>query len=146
MDNPSKKLASNDKILETINNRMDNFSTTIKNQISFHKMIESQINQIATVVPTTNPSIPSQLKGLESANLVDIFDAGAYWSNPAGGWYDESLSIKKGDPRCPVVPISIGSTDFPEALCYFGTSVNIMPRVIYEKFFTYPLSDTTMCL
>jgi hypothetical protein len=31
MDNLSKKLASNDKMLETINNRMDNFSTAIKN-------------------------------------------------------------------------------------------------------------------
>jgi hypothetical protein len=41
MDNLSKKLASNDKVLETINNRMDNFSTTIKNQLSFNKMLES---------------------------------------------------------------------------------------------------------
>jgi len=30
-DNMSKKLASNDKMLENINNRMDNFSTAIKN-------------------------------------------------------------------------------------------------------------------
>ena len=60
MDNLSKKLASNDKMLENINNRMDNFSTTIKNQISFNKMIEPQLNQIAAVVPATNPSIPSQ--------------------------------------------------------------------------------------
>jgi hypothetical protein len=37
MDNLSKKLVSNDKVLETINNRMD--SNTIKNQQSFHKMI-----------------------------------------------------------------------------------------------------------
>jgi len=36
--------------------------------------------------------------------------------------------------------------DFPEALCDFGSSVNIMPRVLYEKFFTYPLSETTICL
>ena len=36
--------------------------------------------------------------------------------------------------------------DFPEALCDFGSSVNIMPRVVYEKFFTYPLLETTMCL
>jgi len=36
--------------------------------------------------------------------------------------------------------------DFPEALCNFGSSVNIMPRVLYEKFFTYPLLETTMCL
>ena len=31
MDNLSKKLTSNDKMLENINNRMDNFSTAIKN-------------------------------------------------------------------------------------------------------------------
>ena len=76
MDNLSKKLASNDKMLENINNRMDNFSTVIKNQISFNKMIESPLNQIAAAVPTTNPGIPSQPEGLESANLVDMFDAG----------------------------------------------------------------------
>jgi len=36
--------------------------------------------------------------------------------------------------------------DFPEALCDFGSSVNITPRVLYEKFFTYLLLETTMCL
>ena len=36
--------------------------------------------------------------------------------------------------------------DFPEALCDFGSSVNIMPRVLYEKFFTHPLLETAMCL
>jgi len=41
MDNLSKKLASNDKMLQNINDRMDNFSTAIKNQIGFNKMIES---------------------------------------------------------------------------------------------------------
>jgi len=41
-------------------------------------MIESQLNQIAVVVPSTNPDIPSQPEGLESANLVDMFDAGNY--------------------------------------------------------------------
>ena len=45
-------------------------------------MIESQLNQIAAAVPTTNPGIPSQPEGLESANLVDMFDTGNYWSNP----------------------------------------------------------------
>jgi len=36
--------------------------------------------------------------------------------------------------------------NFPEALCNIGSSVNIMPRVLYEKFFTHPLLETTMCL
>jgi hypothetical protein len=54
MDNLSKKIASSDKTLETINARMDNFATAIKNQHNFNKMIESQISQLIAVVPTTN--------------------------------------------------------------------------------------------
>jgi len=146
MDNLSKKLASNDKMLEIINNRIDNFSTAIKNQISFNKMIESQWNQIAAVVPATNPRIPSQLEGLEYANLVDMFDAGNYWSNPVGEVHNDLLPVKRGDPGRPIIPISIGMVDFPEALCDFGSSVNIMPRVLYEKFFARTLLETTICL
>jgi uncharacterized coiled-coil protein SlyX len=41
IENMSRKIASNDKILETINNRMDSFTSAIKNQHSFNKMIES---------------------------------------------------------------------------------------------------------
>jgi hypothetical protein len=44
MDNLSKKLASNDKILETSSNKMESFSSAIKNQHSFNKMLESQIS------------------------------------------------------------------------------------------------------
>jgi len=87
MDNLSKKLVSNGKMLENINNRMHNFSNALinhvfaacrLNQISFNKMIESHLNRIAVAVPATNPGIPSQPKGLESANLVDMFDTGNY--------------------------------------------------------------------
>jgi len=106
-------------------------------------MIESQLNQIAAVVPATNPGIPSQPEGLESVNLVDMFNVGNYWSNPLGEVHNDLLRVKRGDPGRPVIPISIGMVDFPEALCDFGSSVNIMPRVLYEKFFT---RQTTMCL
>ena len=54
MKSLSRKLASNDRILENINNKMDNLSSTIKNHHSFNKMIESQIAQLATAVPPTN--------------------------------------------------------------------------------------------
>ena len=125
---------------------MDNFSTAIKNQISFNnKMIESQINQIDVAVPATNPGIPSPPEGLESANLVDIFDAGN-WSNPVSEVNTDLLLVKRGDLGRPVIPITIGMVEFLEALCDFGSNVNIMPRVLYEKFFTYPLLETTMCL
>ena len=57
----------------------------------------------------------------------------------------ELLPVKRGDPGCPVIPISIGMVDFPEALCDFGSSVNMMLRILYEKFFTYHFLETTMC-
>ena len=56
------------------------------------------------------------------------------------------LPVKRGDPGRTVIPISIGMVNFPEALYDFGSSVNIIPRVLYEKFFTHPLLETTMCL
>jgi len=56
------------------------------------------------------------------------------------------LPVKRGDPGCPVIPISIDMVEFPEALCDFGSSVNIMPRVLYKKFFTHPLLETAMSL
>jgi hypothetical protein len=148
MDNLSKKLASNDKMLETINNRMDSFSNAIKNQHNFNKMIESQISQLATVVPPANQGkIPGQPKELEYANLVDIFNGRSYWSDPStGGWNNETLPIKKGDLGRPVILISIGSVNFNEAICDFGVSVNIMPKVIYKRMFDYPLLYTTLCL
>jgi hypothetical protein len=147
MDNLSKKLASNDKVLEIINNRMDNFSTAIKNQLSFNKMLESQLQQLANVVPPANQGkISGQSEDLETTNLVDIFNAGSYWSNPiSNGWNDETLPIKKGDLGRPVIPISIESINFNKAIYDFGASVNIMLKVIYDKMFNYPLLYTTMC-
>jgi hypothetical protein len=41
MDNLSKKLAPNDKMLKTISNKMESFSFAIKNNHSFNKMLES---------------------------------------------------------------------------------------------------------
>jgi hypothetical protein len=46
-ENISKKLASNDKILENINTKMDSFSSAIKDQLSYNKKIESQLAQLA---------------------------------------------------------------------------------------------------
>ena len=43
MEGLSRKIATNDKILENINNRMDRFAFAIKNEHIFNKMIESQI-------------------------------------------------------------------------------------------------------
>ena len=76
MEGLSRKVATNDKILENINNRMDSFASTIKNQHSFNKVIESQIAQLAAVVPPSDKGkILGQPEDLETANLVDIHNA-----------------------------------------------------------------------
>jgi hypothetical protein len=44
-------VANQSRLLENINTRMDTFVYAIKNQHSFNKMVESQIAQLAAVVP-----------------------------------------------------------------------------------------------
>ena len=110
MEGLSKKVATNDKILENISNRMDSFASAIKNQRSFNKMIESQIAQLAAVVPPSDKGkVSGQLEDLETINLIDIHNAAYYYTEPSTRrWIDYTLPDKKGDPGRPVIPITIG--------------------------------------
>ena len=45
-ENITKKLSYNDKMIENINSKLENLSSSVKNQLSFNKMIEMQIAQI----------------------------------------------------------------------------------------------------
>ena len=84
MEGLSRKVATNDKILENINNRMDSFASAIKNQHSFNKMVESQIAQLVAVVPPSDKGkILGQSKDLETAHLVDIHNVGYYYIEPS---------------------------------------------------------------
>ena len=51
-DSINKKPHANDKMLENINAKLDKFSSVLKNQLSFNKMIETQLAQIATAIPS----------------------------------------------------------------------------------------------
>jgi uncharacterized coiled-coil protein SlyX len=83
IDTMSRKITSNDKLLENINTRMHSFTSAIKNQHSFNKMIESQISQLAASVPVTKRGkIPGKPEDLETANLIDIYNAGQYFTAP----------------------------------------------------------------
>jgi hypothetical protein len=90
--------------------------------------------------------IPGKPKDLETANLVDIYNAGHFYTTPLRAWVGNTLPVKKGDPGRPIIPISIGAYTFEEAVCDLGSSVNIMPKVIYEKIHDEPLLYTTMLL
>jgi len=51
-----------------------------------------------------------------------------------------------GDPGRPIIPISIGCHSFPDGICDFGASVNIMLKVIYERILNDSLLYTNMHL
>ena len=54
----TKKLTTNDKILENINSQIESLSSTVKNQLSFNKMIETQISQIAATIHVDHSGKP----------------------------------------------------------------------------------------
>jgi hypothetical protein len=100
IDNMSRKIASNDKVLQTINNRMDSFTSAIKNQLSFNKMIESQISQLAALVPVAEKGkISGNPEEFKIASLVDIFNVGEYFVAPPRPlrpvWGEEDMPEKK---------------------------------------------------
>jgi hypothetical protein len=145
----TRKVASTNKTLETISTRMDAFASTIKNQHSFNKMVESQLAQLAATIPPLEKKgkISGQPEDLETTNLVDIYNATNYYiESPEVKWIDYTLPDKKCDPGRPVIPIFIRYHIFQEVICDFGASVNIMPKVIYDKILGDPLLYTNMHL
>ena len=44
----------NDKMFENINSKLKNLSSSVKNQLSFNKIIETQIAQIAAAIPVNH--------------------------------------------------------------------------------------------
>ena len=50
-ENLTKKMINNDKIIENMNTKIESLSSSVKNQLSFNKMIETQLTQIAAALP-----------------------------------------------------------------------------------------------
>ena len=59
----TKKLTTNDKILKNINSQIKGLTSAVKNQLSFNRMIETQLAQIAAAIPIdSNGKIPTHLE------------------------------------------------------------------------------------
>ena len=145
--------------METIHAKMDGFSTAIKNQLSFNKMLDTQLAQLAAATPAAElGKIPGQPEStLESVNVVN-----AMWEKPPSKApftsYAEKLTLPRRsvwgelvatireDPGTPLISCSIFDCNFNHALCDLGASVNIMPKVTFEKLRYPSLSPTTICV
>jgi hypothetical protein len=67
-----KKMAANNKTLETIQEKMDGIFSAIKSQLSFNKMLETKLAQLAVAVPSAEIGIipgPPEAS-LDSINIV----------------------------------------------------------------------------
>jgi hypothetical protein len=146
-DSINKKLHAHDKILENINAKLDEFSSALNNQLSFNKMIETQLAQIAAAIPSYEKDrITGKLEGtMESTNLV-MARYGYILSSWGSYLLDSPFTIKKCDPGTPVITCSIGTHTFHNALCDLGPSVNIMSKATYDKLFYTPIASTSVYL
>ena len=154
-----KKLAANDKSLETIHTKLDGFSTAIKNQLSFNKILETQLAQLAAATPAAeSEKTPRQPEPtLESVNAVTTrwckssqkSSFNSYvkkLTRPRRGQWGELAATIREDPRTPMISCSIFDCNFKQALCDLGASVNIMTKVTFEKLSYLALSPTMMCV
>ena len=139
-DSINKKLHANDKMLENINAKLDDFSSAIKNQLSFNKMLETQLAQLVAAIPSFEKGrIPGKPKEfMETTNLIT-----SRYDFCLDGW---GVPVKKGDPGRPVITCSIGRHTFENAICDLGSSVNIMSKETYENLFYTELAPTSIYL
>jgi hypothetical protein len=69
-DEFGKKINATNKLLENISAKMDNFTVATQNQLSFDKMLETQIQQIAAALPHQSNGDPSQSPVQESMKSI----------------------------------------------------------------------------
>ena len=138
---------------------MDGFSIAIKNQLSFNKMLETLLAQLAAATPATElGKILGQLEStLESVSAVTT-----RWGKPSrkspftsyvekltrprrGPWGELAATITE-DPGTQMISCSIFDCIFDQALCDLGARVNIMAKVTFEELGYPALSPTIMCV
>jgi hypothetical protein len=54
-----KTIHATDKLQENMSSKMDSFTVSMQNQLSFNKMLETQIQHISMVLPHPNKSVKS---------------------------------------------------------------------------------------
>ena len=142
----NKKLLANDKTQKNLNVKLETLSSTLKNQSSFNKMIETQLAQIAAALPVAeNGKIPGQPEPpVQSVNMVlsgwgnssrmppRTNHAGRY-NSPSNDSWDGLVAAVQEDPGVPMISCSIYDKYYEHALSDLGASVNIVPKVIFEE-------------
>jgi hypothetical protein len=141
-ENITKKLMSNDKMLENINSQIEGLTSAVKNQLSFNKMIGTQFAQIVAAIPVFDSrKIPGQFEtSLESVKMVSTRFGKSLCRVNYDYLLDPTFIAKKEDLGRPTITFSIGPKVFDNAFCDLGANINIMSKVIYDKILGGPLT------
>ena len=152
-----QKLAANYKSLETIHAKMDEISTAIKNQLSFNKMLETQLAKLAIAIPSAELwKIPWQLEPTLAGSInapttrcgkpsrVSSFaNFAEELTRPIRGPWGELVATIKEDPGtlmifCLIFDCQVEQAMLPWSKCQYHTQGNI--REI-KLFYTFPYLD-----
>jgi hypothetical protein len=80
----NKKLAANEKVLENLNSAIESFTCAMKNQLSFNKIIETQLAQRAASLPSSETcGIPGQ----PEPTREHVSAISTRWGKPSRGMY-----------------------------------------------------------
>ena len=129
-------------MLENINTKIEGLTSSINNQMSSNKMIETQIAQLAATIPVSDSrKIPRQPEtSIKSVKMVSTrFDKPLCRENHIY-FVDPPFIAMKEDPGRPTITCTIGPHVFHNAFCDLGASINIMSKVTYDKTLGGPLS------
>ena len=128
-------MIATDKVLENFGEKMDSFTTAMKNQLSFNKMLETQLAQLAAAMPSIEQGkIPGKPEdSIEHVNMVTTKFGKPPLRSNWGYLVDPPFITKKEDLGLPTIKCSIGQQTFHTAFYDLGSGVNIMSKVTYDN-------------
>jgi hypothetical protein len=145
-----KRIDATDKLLENMSSKMDNFTVAMQNQLSFNKMLEAQIQQIFVVLPrpnnrdSTNTPIQVSVKYISALlqgkapdsaekSLRDVDkEKSSVMSKVSNKAILSQLRSSLGEAKVPIIQCILGPFKVHYALCDWGASMNIMPKMVYD--------------
>jgi hypothetical protein len=98
-DEVLKKIHATDKILENIKAKMDNLTVATLNQLSFNKMLETQIQQISVAIPSPSNGNSSKTPVQESVRSIFTVFKGKAPKPTEGSLGEVGRDKKPAQPR-----------------------------------------------
>ena len=151
---------------------MDSFTVAMQNQLSFNKMLETQIQQISSALPRLGSGAPKEpiqesvksittiLEGKATdypeeslRKKIDGEDSGLDGSIALLPMFEVSTKAILSqlwnplrEPEVPNIQCIIGPLKVHYALCDWRASVNVMPKMVYSCLHEDPMIPISRCL